>query len=70
MNNSDTVYIDFATLRQLNTKESYGEPYTGLPQNSNSFKFILTSISATVGDSICISQIKGYLFQLNNNNDK
>ena len=70
LNNSDTVYIDFATLRQLNTKESYGEPYTGLPQNSNSFKFILTSISATVGDSICISQIKGYLFQLNNNNDK
>lgn len=66
LNENDTIYIDFATLQHLNI-DTTGMPYTELTQNNDNFKFILTSISATVNDSIDIYQINGYLFQLKNN---
>ena len=66
LNENDTIYIDFATLQHLNI-DTTGMPYAELTQNNDNFKFILTSISATVNDSIDIYQINGYLFQLKNN---
>ena len=62
----DTIYIDFPTLNKLDDTDYNTSPYTGLPQNRDNFKFVLTQITGNMGDndSIYISTIRGYLFNI------
>ena len=66
----DTIYIDFPTLRMLNNHDN--SPYTGLPQNRDDFKFVLTELTGHVGDndSVNIAEISGYLFNLKNTKEQ
>lgn len=66
----DTIYIDFPTLKMLNNHDN--SPYTGLPQNRDDFKFVLTELTGHVGDndSVNIAEISGYLFNLENTKEQ
>lgn len=66
----DTIYIDFPTLKMLNNHDN--SPYTGLPQNRDDFKFVLTELTGHVGDndSVNIAEISGYLFNLKNTKEQ
>ncbi len=67
LNASDTIYIDFPTLKMLNSDYAI-TPYDKLPQNRDDFKFVLTELNGSAGDndSVNITEISGYLFNLNN----
>ena len=67
LNDKDTIYIDYPTIKKLNDNNG-NIPYSELPHNHDGFKFILTELTGRISDndSINIAEIDGYLFQLNN----